>query len=148
MVMTLVTGAEQVNDPTEEEPEAVLTSAVLVDEPSVLDCVDIEEEVREPVDDEIDTVVNVVGKLTKLEEDGLVDEDKSLEVSFVLEELELETELLDEEDVDDASDVEVTLEDTELVYDVVCAVEVLESSEESTLVCPTIGLESAKLELD
>lgn len=40
MVMTLVTGAEQVNDPTEEEPEAVLTPAVLVDESSVLDCVD------------------------------------------------------------------------------------------------------------
>jgi hypothetical protein len=148
MVMTLVTAAEQVSDPTEEEPEVVLTPAVLVDEPGVLDCVDIEEEVRKPVDDESDTVVNVVGKLTKLEEDGLADEDKSLEVSAVLEELELESELLDEEDVDDASDVEVTLENPELVYDVVCAVEVLESSEESELVCPTVVLESAELELD
>lgn len=100
------------------------------------------------MDDKIDNVVNVVGKLTKLEEDGLADENKSLEVSVVLEELELETELLDEEDVDDESDVEATLEDTELVYDVVCAVEVLESSEESKLVCPTIELESAELELD
>ena len=148
MVMTLVTAAEQVSDPTEEEPEVVLTPAVLLDEPGVLDCVDIEEEVRKPVDDESDTVVNVVGKLTKLEEDGLADEDKSLEVSAVLEELELESELLDEEDVDDASDVEVTLENPELVYDVVCAVEVLESSEESELVCPTVVLESAELELD
>ena len=146
--MTLVTAAEQVSDPTEEEPEVVLTPAVLLDEPGVLDCVDIEEEVRKPVDDESDTVVNVVGKLTKLEEDGLADEDKSLEVSAVLEELELESELLDEEDVDDASDVEVTLENPELVYDVVCAVEVLESSEESELVCPTVVLESAELELD
>ena len=148
MVMRVVSAAEQVSDPTEEEPEVVLTPAVLVDEPGVLDCVDIEEEVRKPVDDESDTVVNVVGKLTKLEEDGLADEDKSLEVSAVLEELELESELLDEEDVDDASDVEVTLEDPELVYDVVCAVEVLESSEESELVCPTVVLESAELELD
>jgi hypothetical protein len=148
MVMTLVTAAEQVSDPAEEEPEVVLTPAVLVDEPGVLDCVDIEEEVRKPVDDESDTVVNVVGKLTKLEEDGLADKDKSLEVSVVLEKLEPESELLDEEDVDDASDVEVTLEDPELVYDVVCAVEVLESSEESELVCPTVVLESAELELD
>ena len=55
MVMTLVTGAEQVSDPTDEEPELVLTPTVLVDAPGELDCVDVKEEVRNSVDDESDT---------------------------------------------------------------------------------------------
>ena len=89
----------------------------------------------------------VIGKLSKLE-DGLADEDESLEADVALEDHDFEEELVDEEAVDDTSDVEVVLDDIELVYEVVCPVEVLESSEEPELICPTVVVESTEVELD